>query len=178
MAENKRFIVSIDNKNGVGLYDGDIQLLYFQFNNIHDATECKDALKHQCSLMNELHEENEQLKKEILHKKNKELKKESESLKHHLSELQGQNEILTKENENLKERVKQLQINNKVIKKIYKTFYKPIGINQEYITENEELKRENEELKQQLVDIDKLIYDLGHDEMQRQYEEIIKEDGE
>ena len=60
----KRFIVSIDNKNGVGLYDGDIRLLYFQFNNIQDATECKDALKHQCSLMNELHEENEKLKQE------------------------------------------------------------------------------------------------------------------
>lgn len=38
--------------------------------------------------------------------------------------------------------------------------------------ENEQLKQENEELKQQLVDIDKLIYDLGHNEMQRQYEEI------
>lgn len=61
----KRFIVSIDNKNGVGLYDGDIRLLYFQFNNIQDATECKDALKHQCSLMNELHEENEELLKDI-----------------------------------------------------------------------------------------------------------------
>lgn len=60
----KQFIVSIDNKNGVGLYDGDIRLLYFQFNNIQDATECKDALKHQCSLMNELHEENEELKQE------------------------------------------------------------------------------------------------------------------
>lgn len=64
MTEQERFIVSIDNKNGVGLYDGDIRLLYFQFNNIQDATECKDALKHQCSLMNELHEENEELKKE------------------------------------------------------------------------------------------------------------------
>ena len=64
MTEQERFIVSIDNKNGVGLYDGDIRLLYFQFNNIQDATECKDALKHQCSLMNELYEENGELKEE------------------------------------------------------------------------------------------------------------------
>lgn len=35
---------------------------------------------------------------------------------------------------------------------------------------------ENEELKQQLADIDRLIYDLGHDEMRRQYEEIFKGD--
>lgn len=33
--------------------------------------------------------------------------------------------------------------------------------------------KENEQLKQQLGDIDSLIYDLGHEEMQRQYEEII-----
>lgn len=42
----------------------------------------------------------------------------------------------------------------------------------------EELQKENGELKQQLADIDKLIYDLGHNEMQRQYEEITKENGE
>ena len=73
----KRFIVSIDNKDGVGLYDGDIRLLYFQFNNIQDATECKDALKHQCSLMNELHEENEELKERVkqLQLNNKVIKK-------------------------------------------------------------------------------------------------------
>lgn len=41
-----------------------------------------------------------------------------------------------------------------------------------------QLYKENEGLKQQLADIDKLIYDLGYDEMQRQYEEIIKGNGE
>ena len=39
-----------------------------------------------------------------------------------------------------------------------------------------ELEKENKQLKQQLADIDSLIYDLGHDEMRRQYEEIIKGD--
>ena len=41
-----------------------------------------------------------------------------------------------------------------------------------------ELRKENDELKQQLADIDRLIYDLGHDEMRRQYEEIFKGDVE
>lgn len=40
------------------------------------------------------------------------------------------------------------------------------------------LQKENEQLKQELADIDSLIYDLGHDEMRRQYEEIIKGDVE
>lgn len=39
-----------------------------------------------------------------------------------------------------------------------------------------ELNEENEELKQQLADIDRLIDDLGNNEMQRQYEKITKEE--
>lgn len=41
------------------------------------------------------------------------------------------------------------------------------------VNENEQLKKENKELKQQLSDIDKLINDLGSEEMCRQYDEII-----
>ena len=41
-----------------------------------------------------------------------------------------------------------------------------------------ELNDENEQLKQQLADVDRLIDDLGHDEMRRQYEEIFKGDVE
>lgn len=33
---------------------------------------------------------------------------------------------------------------------------------------------ENEQLKKQLADVDRLIDDLGHDEMRRQYEEIFE----
>ena len=95
----KRFNISIDNKNGVGLYDGDIRLLYFQFSNIEDATSCEDALIHQCSLMNELHEENQYLKslqwyqdcineisigmqqRQLLEEENEQLKKELFELK-------------------------------------------------------------------------------------------------
>lgn len=41
-----------------------------------------------------------------------------------------------------------------------------------------QLNEENEQLKQQLADVDRLIDDLGHDEMRRQYEEIFKGDVE
>lgn len=51
-------------------------------------------------------------------------------------------------------------------------------VEEKIVNENKELKKENDELKQQLADIDKLIYDLGHGEMQRQYEEITRENGE
>ena len=46
------------------------------------------------------------------------------------------------------------------------------------VTRLNRLTEENEQLKQQLADIDSLIYDLGHDEMRRQYEEIFKGDVE
>ena len=58
----KRFFIRIDKKNGVGLFDGDLQLMYIQFNNIEDAKSCEDALIYQCNLMNELHDECEFLK--------------------------------------------------------------------------------------------------------------------
>lgn len=58
----KRFRIGMDEKNGVGLFEGELRLMYFQFSNIEDATSCKDALIHQCNLMNELSDENEQCK--------------------------------------------------------------------------------------------------------------------
>ena len=62
---NKRFTVGIDDWNGVFLLDEDIQIMYFKFSNIEDAIECEDALKSHCRLMNNLYEENKELKKEI-----------------------------------------------------------------------------------------------------------------
>lgn len=61
----KRFFIGIDKKNGVGLFDGDLRLMYIQFSNIEDAKSCEDALIYQCNLMNELHEENQLIKKNI-----------------------------------------------------------------------------------------------------------------
>lgn len=60
----KRFKVCIDNDNGVGLLDNSVKLLFIKFSNKEDAVSCKDSLKYQCNLMNELYDENEQLKEE------------------------------------------------------------------------------------------------------------------
>lgn len=61
----KRFKVCIDSNNGVGLYDNSVRLLFIKFTNKEDAVSCKDSLKYQCNLMNELYDENEQLRKQI-----------------------------------------------------------------------------------------------------------------
>ena len=61
----KRFKVCIDRNNGVGLYDNSVRLLFIKFTNKEDAVICKDSLKYQCNLMNELYDENEQLRKQI-----------------------------------------------------------------------------------------------------------------
>lgn len=61
----KRFKVCIDSNNGVGLFDDSIKLLFIKFTNKEDAVRCKDSLKYQCNLMNELYDENEQLKEEL-----------------------------------------------------------------------------------------------------------------
>lgn len=67
----KRFKVCIDSNNGVGLFDNSEKLLFVKFTNEEDALSCKDSLKYHCNLMNELHDENEQLQIE-----NKRLQKE------------------------------------------------------------------------------------------------------
>lgn len=59
----KRFKVCIDN-NSVGLLDNSVKLIFIKFTNKEDAVSCKDSLKYQCNLMNELYDENEQLKEE------------------------------------------------------------------------------------------------------------------
>ena len=61
----KRFKVYVDSNNGVGLYDNSVRLLFIKFTNKEDAVSCKDSLKYQCNLMNELYDENERLKKEL-----------------------------------------------------------------------------------------------------------------
>ena len=61
----KRFKICIDSNNGVGLYDNSVRLLFIKFTNKEDAVRCKNSLKQQCNLMNELYDENEQLKQKI-----------------------------------------------------------------------------------------------------------------
>lgn len=62
---DKRFKVCVDSNNGVGLYDNSARLLFIKFTNKEDALSCKDSLKYQCNLMNELYEEKEQMKKRL-----------------------------------------------------------------------------------------------------------------
>ena len=57
----KRFTLGMDDKNGVGLFDGEARLLYIRFSNFEDTVRCKDALKHHCNLMNKVYEENQSL---------------------------------------------------------------------------------------------------------------------
>lgn len=74
MMSEKRFKVCIDN-NSVGLLDNSVKLIFIKFTNKEDAVSCKDSLKYQCNLMNELYDENEQLKEE-----NEQLKEENKKL--------------------------------------------------------------------------------------------------
>lgn len=74
---DKRFKVCIDSNNCVGLLDNSVKLLFIKFTNKEDAVSCKDSLKYQCNLMNELYDENEQLKEE------------NEQLRHELDSLTG-----------------------------------------------------------------------------------------
>ena len=59
---DKRFKICIDSNNGVGLFDNSLRLLFIKFTNKEDAVSCKNGLMYQCNLMNELYDENEQLK--------------------------------------------------------------------------------------------------------------------
>ena len=77
----KRFKVCIDN-NSVGLLDNSVKLIFIKFTNKEDAVSYKDSLKYQCNLMNELYDENEQLKEE-----NEQLKKRLE----HYKEVEAMN---------------------------------------------------------------------------------------
>ena len=61
----KQFRVGINKKNGVGLFNGEIRLLYIQFSNIESATSCRDALMHICNLLNTQNETIQELEKEI-----------------------------------------------------------------------------------------------------------------
>lgn len=96
----KRFRVCIDDNNGVGLLDNSVRLLFFKFSNKEDAVTCEGALKYLCDLMNELHEENEQLRQFINKGRRLSVKElmnninENESLKKKIKDLQEENEEL------------------------------------------------------------------------------------
>jgi len=68
MAEtDKRFHVAVFNDNTVRFidYEGVNDLISISFKEHSDAIDCRDALMYQCDLMNELYEENQQLKAQL-----------------------------------------------------------------------------------------------------------------
>lgn len=104
----KRFKVCIDSNNGVGLLDNSIKLIFIKFTNKEDAVSCKDSLKYQCNLMNELYDENEQLKEE-----NEKLV-QNKCLSCELVNLQTREiDKLKDENEQLKQILENLDLNEK-----------------------------------------------------------------
>ena len=130
--ENKRFKLYEHKDNDYILDNPNEHLDFIEM--LGDALTSEEIV----NLLNELHEENEQLKqayvklkhyhsnlhdecielewdkdryyKDVLtlEQENEQLKKENKTFEHHLSELQGENEILTKENETLKNNLKEI----------------------------------------------------------------------
>ena len=111
----KRFKVCIDSNNGVGLFDNSIRLLFIKFTNKEDAVRCKDSLKYQCNLMNELYDENEQLRLELeTHKHPLWSTREAEKKVNKLADSLADE---VKKNGLLNEEINQLRIENMRLKK-------------------------------------------------------------
>lgn len=74
----KRFRVTISNTNAVSFVDvvEKKQLMSITFKNKSDAIDCKNALMYQCDLMNDLHEENQELRKDVIYWRHKALNEE------------------------------------------------------------------------------------------------------
>lgn len=153
MTKKERFIYAkSEGGTGYAIYDTTKNYTFPNLPREYEATVL-------CRVLNELADENEELKKE-----NKELQLTKnfwkEQCNHRINEYKNYysiNHCPCSADDFVHE-----------LKKIYTQSIKEKG----------QLKQENEGLKQQLADIDKLIYDLGHNKMQRQYEEITKENGE
>ena len=106
--------------------------------------------------LNELYDENEQLKHDY-----GQLQYEMSQIIEKYNELEKENEIMLGGLTLYQEKSADLELRN---------------IRQ--AEQLDELSEENEQLKKELYLIDKLIEDLGHEEMKRQYEEIINGDVE
>ena len=106
----KRFKVCIDSNNGVGLYDNSARLVFIKFTNKEDAVSCKDSLKYQCNLMNELYDENEHLKKQIEIEKKWQLEKDKYYVK-----IKEENEQLREINKELGDDLYNCRLNKNII---------------------------------------------------------------
>lgn len=136
------------------------------------------------NLLNSLVDENEQLKQELstlnsalceVEEVNKGLSDENEQLKHDYGQLQYEmSQIIEKYNELEKEN--EIMLGGLTLYQEKSADLELRNIRQ--AEQLDELSEENEQLKKELYLIDKLIEDLGHEEMKRQYEEIINGDVE
>lgn len=146
----KRFKVCIDSNNGVGLFDNSVKLLFVKFTNKEDALSCKDSLKHHCNLMNELYNENEQLRLELETHKNplwstREAEKKVNKLADSLADEIKKNGVLNEE-------LNQLRIENERLKS--RNNYNL----EDCLLEIVELKEEKEQLKKKLESLQKVLH--------------------
>lgn len=142
----KRFKVSIDSNNGVGLFDNSVRLIFIKFTNKKDAVRCKNSLMYQCNLMNGLYEEKEQLKIEL-----ESSETTSDATSHYNAFLESKISTLEKENEQLRQVVDYWQ---KKYEEGTETF----------VSEKlNELYEENEELREILNKIEEAIEKRGYD---------------
>lgn len=146
----KRFKVCIDSNNGVGLFDNSVKLLFVKFTNKEDTLSCKDSLKHHCNLMNELYNENEQLRLELETHKNplwstREAEKKVNKLADSLADEIKKNGVLNEE-------LNQLRIENERLKS--RNNYNL----EDCLLEIVELKEEKEQLKKKLESLQKVLH--------------------
>lgn len=123
-----------------------------------------------CEEWNKLVDENESKDKAIASLDNCQ-----KSQSHSLIRLSMENKELKKQNEYLKssDNITRLEIQIRKLKEENKKLQSEISWENIKYGTLKILEDENKELKQQLSDIDKLINDLGSEEMCRQYDEII-----
>ena len=106
---DKRFHIAVSNDNTVRLIDHERSnnLISIGFKKHSDAADCSDALQYLCNLMNELADENEQLRKEndmfsceLSVSANKEISRNCR-----IAELEEENEQLKKRIDHLKNKL-------------------------------------------------------------------------
>lgn len=139
----KRFKIMDDEANRIFFKDGLNQHQYYT-DVIEDMQCINSFLNSFLILYNEEHKKNEELKQK--------------------------DEQLTQELEDCKDARKSYKQDWKACVSYCDEYEDEINILKDNI---EGLKEENEELKQKLCQIDKLIDDLGHEEMKRQYTNIV-----
>lgn len=153
----KRFKVCIDSNNGVGLFDNSVKLLFVKFTNKEDALSCKDSLKHHCNLMNELHNENEQLKKseKINMEYAEQIVEENQKLRIAKNDLRIENEQLRKQIQNYEQLISNSMSKKQCCLFEEESFDKYLT---ELLNEKEEIIKEQE---RRIIVLENLLTNIG-----------------